>query len=1170
MSSSESEQYDLLDRLADEFAARFRRGERPALKEYTDRYPELADDIRELFPAMVKVELAEELRHQDEEIENSRISNRPPKQIGDYRVLRELGRGGMGVVYEAEQISLGRRVALKVLPRQASGDRMIRERFRREARAAARLHHTNIVPVYEVGQDGDVRFYAMQFIEGQSLDLVITELRRLREQSRPEPKIRAASEGQPIPPRGENSNGGKGGRIMGDEFEVSAVVRSILSGRFDAVDWLPERPDASKSNLSSAVRRGLTTQAGTGVERRPSESDPALQATELDSTPGGDTNDSAQVCRPAPVMSSSAPSSSSSAILPGGTQLSSVESGHHKLFRSLAQIGRQVAAGLAYAHARGIVHRDIKPSNLLLDTEGVVWITDFGLAKADDEELTQSGDILGTIRYMAPERFRGEGNAWADVYALGLTLYELLTLRPGFESADRLSMIEQIKTEEPPRPRAIDPRIPLDLETIVLKAIEKDPKARYQSADALGEDLRRFLADEPIRARPVSTMERYWRLARRNPGVAALGGALIGVLMLATAISLVAMEQFRTQAETQRTLADSREAERKAADAARAQVARANSDLEASVRRESRINAELRTSDERSRRRFELALEAARGFQNRAMADPTLREPKFAALRRELLGAVLGFYTKLQGALEGDSDPRARSDLAAAYVGAARITVEIGSVHDAADAFRRAVAIDEALIASDPTDVGHRAALAETLLDSARPIEQTGRVGEAMHVSRRALATYEALSRAHPGDLMARSGLSEAVSKVGYYQARTGAMGASLESTRQAVRLSEEVVRAAPSDELYGSRLAVQLTTLGDRLYAMGRIPESLIPYARALEIRQRLADERPKDPALARALGRSLFKVGKAHRASGADGEAKAYHRRALELREKLASTRASLIADRLGLADTLIEMGHFEAVAGRRPQAEALFRRALTLREEVLNEDPSRSDSLSNLADVLLPLGNMQVAMGSASEGLAMLHRAADLAGRAAQSAPEDNIYRYILGMSHDAIGRVERQIGAPGRALEAHRLAVTVFDRLSIAEPDNVTYRSYLTRNLLECASLERPASPAMATASLDRARLVLDQSAQEEPSLRYDLAAEYARLIGPTTASTTPDSDAARQRCASHALAALRRLIVAGYRDRQRIESDPAFDGIRGHPVFQSLMLDLAFPSSPFAR
>ena len=155
-------------------------------------------------------------------------------------------------------------------------------------------------------------------------------------------------------------------------------------------------------------------------------------------------------------------SSSTSAVLPGGTQVSAVESSGRRLpfFRSVAQIGRQAAQGLAYAHARGIIHRDIKPSNLLLDTAGVVWIADFGLAKADDDGLTATGDILGTIRYMAPERFRGEGDARADTYALGLTLYELLTLRPAFESSDRLQMIERIKAEEPVRPRLLDNRIP--------------------------------------------------------------------------------------------------------------------------------------------------------------------------------------------------------------------------------------------------------------------------------------------------------------------------------------------------------------------------------------------------------------------------------------------------------------------------------------------------------------------------------------------------------------------------------------------------------------------------------------------------------------------------------------------------------------------------------------
>jgi WD40 repeat protein/serine/threonine protein kinase len=511
MPSSESEQYDLLDRLAEEFAARFRRGERPTLKEYTDNYPELADEIRDLFPALVKVEKADDARQGEHEPAGLRAENPLPSQVGDYRLLREIGRGGMGVVYEAEQVSLGRRVALKVLPRHGAADRMTLERFRREARAAARLHHTNIVPVFEVGQDGDVRFYAMQFIQGQSLDAVITELRHLRIQSQS---------------RGTSDDQAKSRRET--RALAPSVAHSILTGGF-----LPEddvRPTSATALEPAAARPAsaalaLAKAAAVGVE-----------ATEARPSSGLGPD------------SSSTPTPISSAVLPGGTQLSVAEMSHRVLHRSAAHIGRQAAAALAHAHARGVIHRDIKPSNLLLDTDGIVWVADFGLAKAEDDGLTQTGDVLGTVRYMAPERFSGQSDPRSDVYALGLTLYELLVLRPAFDSPNRLALIDLVKNVDPPRPRSIDPRIPLDLETIVLKAVEKDPKARYASADALNEDLRRFLADEPIQARQVSTAERYWRWARRNPVIATLGGALLVLLVATTVGSIVAASYFRSLA----------------------------------------------------------------------------------------------------------------------------------------------------------------------------------------------------------------------------------------------------------------------------------------------------------------------------------------------------------------------------------------------------------------------------------------------------------------------------------------------------------------------------------------------------------------------------------------------------------------------------------------------
>jgi serine/threonine protein kinase len=528
--SSGSPDYGRFDELAEEFAERCRRGERPSLQEYVERLPEMAEEIREMFPALLEVE---------EVHGGARAEIVPPplpvapslRQIGDYRIVREIGRGGMGVVYEAEQVSLGRRVALKVLPGHVVGDRKSLERFRREAKAAARLHHTNIVPVFEVGRDGETAFYAMQFIQGQGLDQVIDELVWLRRRDGKSAGDDHAASGRPVGPVVgiETANvtaAGPRNRTLGQ------VAESLPSGRLGT-----EGRDSSSGAASASATLGP---AG----NKPFDPDATSDAPSRDTGPcRGETPPAAGL--------------SSSAVLPGGTAISSVESSSRRqpYFRSVAQIGRQAAQGLAYAHSRAVVHRDIKPSNLLLDTAGVVWITDFGLAKTEEGGLTAAGEILGTLRYMAPERFRGEGDARADVYALGLTLYELLTLRPAFGSSDRLKLIELIKTEEPARPRSLDARIPRDLETIVLKASEKDPARRYASAEAMAEDLRRFLDDEPIKARRTTAAEHFARWARRNKGLAASLLA-IAVLTVVVAIgSTLAAFYFQRQEQTQKQLA---------------------------------------------------------------------------------------------------------------------------------------------------------------------------------------------------------------------------------------------------------------------------------------------------------------------------------------------------------------------------------------------------------------------------------------------------------------------------------------------------------------------------------------------------------------------------------------------------------------------------------------
>jgi WD40 repeat protein len=489
-----------IDVLAEEFLERRRRGERPSVREFAARHPGLAGEIRELFPVLLDVEDA---RWDGSEATGpaSEPAGPSPGRLGDFHILREVGRGGMGIVYEAVQLSLGRHVALKVLPAGHRGGRTQVERFRLEARAAARLHHTNIVPVYGVGQEESVYYYAMQFIPGQGLDAIIEAMRRLK---------RGDSAGAPAPPRDEARSS-----------LTRTVTEGLLTGRFEVM--IPD--EATTGTGDDAVGPIPPPGAMGAIPREARGSDGP---------------------RPGTPPASAAPSGSGD-----HPELSSM-AGEGPYFRSVARVGLQVAEALGYAHDQGILHRDIKPSNLMMDPRGTVWVTDFGLAKAEGTEgLTGTGDVVGTLRYMAPERFDGRSDPRSDVYGLGATLYELLTLRPPFDEASRARLIERILHDSPVPPRGLDRRIPRDLETIVLKAMARGPRARYASASQMAEDLRRFLADRPVLARRTTATERVARWCKRNPAVAGLL-ALIGVLLVGGTIgSTAAAFQFRALAKSE-------------------------------------------------------------------------------------------------------------------------------------------------------------------------------------------------------------------------------------------------------------------------------------------------------------------------------------------------------------------------------------------------------------------------------------------------------------------------------------------------------------------------------------------------------------------------------------------------------------------------------------------
>jgi serine/threonine protein kinase/Flp pilus assembly protein TadD len=447
-------------------------------EEFLARHTEIAEELGECISGLEFIQtVAPQLA--DARLSSARLADDipPSARLGEYRILREVGRGGMGVVYEAEQVSLGRRVALKVLPFAAAIDPKQRQRFQIEAQAAAQLHHPHIVPIFGVGCDQGIHYYAMQFVEGRSLAAILHELRSSRESLAVTPDM-----------------------LSGFAVEQTAKIPSDCGG-----------PEPARSALPGASTP-CTCQA----------------AADRDGATGPDT-----VALPRSGNDGSKESLAPTAIGPMHQNRAFCE--------NVARLGAEAADALEHAHGLGIVHRDIKPANLLIDPHGALWITDFGLARfASDLSLTHTGDMVGTLRYMSPEQCQARGGVVdqrTDIYALGVTLYELLTLQPAFNGRDHQELLRQIAQDEPVSPRRKNSAVPRDLETIVLKAIAKDPASRYTTAQELAADLRRFMEDQPILARRPGIVERTLRWAHRRKDLVVTAAA---ILMLASIVGTAA------------------------------------------------------------------------------------------------------------------------------------------------------------------------------------------------------------------------------------------------------------------------------------------------------------------------------------------------------------------------------------------------------------------------------------------------------------------------------------------------------------------------------------------------------------------------------------------------------------------------------------------------------
>lgn len=433
--NGDSDSLERLNDLVEEFRAANASGNSVTFAEFVANHAEFCDELTQLLP------LADILTHLGDDpttFSSSAIGDfqSPHGALGDFRLVEEIGRGGMGIVYEAEQISLGRRVAVKVFPFATLLDARQLERFQTESRTAAMLQHPGIVNVLSVGCERGIHYYAMELISGQSLAAVIDQ-------------------------------------VSIDSRHVHADPEKTLPGSSET------QPIAALSTEYASNRSNY--------------------------------------------------------------------------FRQVAQLGVQVAQALQYAHAQGVLHRDVKPSNLLLDQTGKVLITDFGLARiGDGGQLTATGDMVGTLRYMSPEQIESNQlvDFRADIYALGATLYELLTGQPMFLTTDRTKLLKQIVDGQPTALRKRDPSIPRDLETIVYKCIAKSISDRYATAGDLADDLQRFYDHRPISATPVNTLKSITRWMRRNRKLSAVTTACACLTLLMAIVGpMLALHQTRLRNE---------------------------------------------------------------------------------------------------------------------------------------------------------------------------------------------------------------------------------------------------------------------------------------------------------------------------------------------------------------------------------------------------------------------------------------------------------------------------------------------------------------------------------------------------------------------------------------------------------------------------------------------
>lgn len=855
---------ELLAKLLDDYLSGLESGKPLDLDRMIEEHPDLAADIRAFTDGLdVLHQLTRRFRNDQAEASEATQS----KRLGDFEIGPEVGRGGMGVVYEAQQISLDRKVALKVLPFAAVWDEKQVARFRNEARAAAQLHHPNIVPVFAVGEERGVHFYAMQFIEGRSLEDVVDELQR--DSKRKEP---AATSG--VPP------------------EVDAA--------------------AETTKRAASATKGFSQQ---------------------------------------------------------------FSSNRTDYARAIARLGIQAAEALHHAHEYGVLHRDIKPSNLLIDHTGKLWVTDFGLARIQNSPgVTVTGDVVGTLRYMSPEQAAGQHalvDTRSDVYSLGATLYEMLTLRPAFEGEDRHEVLRAIGTQEPPAPRSIDPAIPIDLETIVLQAMSKSHDKRYATAAELAEDLERFLEGRPTLARRPTAVDRVSKWLHRHRFVAASAVVVLLLLSTISTVGAVLLAREKSQKETALLkLEDSLAQEQANLEQARQVVDRFGIQLA----------DQLQGTPGTERLRQQLLLETLnyyRGFLNQLGPEAGLQEQvAMAHLKAGVVTAKLGAtkkaieeYRTAQGVLmelieEDPTNVELQSQLALSRNNLALLLARHDQPQVALQEYEQAIDAQRHLVATNPDNETYAGHLAESHVNRGTLLGQLGEAEAAIQSLTHAVTILHDSRDAAPENPQHAHDLAIAYNNLSFVQ-RSADSTLAEQSAMRAVEILEELVATSNSEDSQAD-LALCYCNLAAIQAAAERVDVAMESYRRAIDLRESLMRKSPQVVQHRSELGASLNNLALLEISTGDIASAVQSFRLANRLFASLLADFPEEVAYASGWAALLNNQALSLANIDRHDEAITAFDRAIEVQTNIIDHSGPTDQSEQALSRMYFNAGQSLQSLG------------------------------------------------------------------------------------------------------------------------------------------------------------------------------------------------------------